>query len=268
MKPGSTALIAHDRLFSLSTNSTAFMTISSVSENCLPMDDGPIIGAGPQHAAHDRLTPDLAVRSPGYLALLVGQLQRRTDLVALVPVGTVFLARSLNGGQRYKAAWLVDIERLSSSTLAVHHEVTIPQVVGAAEGIAFGDTSAQGVVGIARGLGDAMARGVRFDELVVCVPGQVQYFLGAGLLVAPGALCDVAVHVVFKVQVLVEAQAVVADHAKSGVHGLAVFAGDGVQQVAGGVEGKQFAGQRAALCGQAGEDAAGGVVYTDVLWNF
>ena len=192
--------------------------------------------------------------------MFVGQLQRRTDLVALVPVGAVFLARSLDGGQRYKAAWLVDIERLSSSTLAVHHEVAIPQVVGAAEGIAFGDTSAQGVVGIARGLGDAMARGVRFDELVVCVPGQVQHFLGAGLLVAPGALCDVAVHVVFKVQVLVEAQAVVAHHAKSGVHGLAVFAGDGVQQVACGVEGKQFAGQRAALCREAGEDAARGVV--------
>lgn len=113
-----------------------------------------------------------------------------------------------------------------------------------------------------------MARGVRFDELVVCVPGQVQYFLGTGFLVAPGAAGDVAVDVVFKVQVLVEAQAVVAHHAQGGFHGLAVFAGDGVQQVAGGVEGKQFAGQRAALCGQAGEDAARGVVYTDVLWNF
>ena len=185
--------------------------------------------------------------------MFVGQLQRRTDLVALVPVGAVFLARSLDGGQRYKAAWLVDIERLPCTALAVHHEVAIPQVVGAAEGIAFGDTSAQGGVGIARGLGDAMARGVRFDELVVCVPGQVQHFLGAGLLVAPGALCDVAVHVVFKVQVLVEAQAVVAHHAKSGVHGLAVFAGDGVQQVACGVEGKQFVGQRAAQGGQTGE---------------
>jgi hypothetical protein len=41
---------------------------------------------------------------------------------------------------------------------------------------------------------------------------------------------------------------------------LAVFAGDGVHQVAGGVEGKQFAGQRAALCREAGEDAARGVV--------
>jgi len=47
--------------------------------------DGPIIGAGPQHVTHDRLIPDLVVRSPGYLALLVGQLQRRADLVALVP---------------------------------------------------------------------------------------------------------------------------------------------------------------------------------------
>ena len=70
---------------------------------------------------------------------------------------------------------------------------------------------------------------------MVCVPGQVQYFLGTGFLVASGAPFDVAVHVVFKVQVLVEAQAVVAHHAKSGVHGLAVFAGDGVQQVAGGL---------------------------------
>lgn len=70
-----------------------------------------------------------------------------------------------------------------------------------------------------------MARGVRFDELVVCVPGQVQYFLGTGFLVAPGAAGDVAVDVVFKVQVLVEAQAVVAHHAQGGFHGLAVFAG-------------------------------------------
>jgi hypothetical protein len=38
---------------------------------------------------------------------------------------------------------------------------------------------------------------------VVCVPGQVQHFLGAGLLVAAGAAGDVAAHVVFKVQVLV-----------------------------------------------------------------
>jgi len=129
----------------------------------------------------------------------------------------------------------------------VHHEVAIPKVVGAAEGIAFGDTSAQGIVCIARGLGDAMARGVRFDELVVCVPGQVQYFLGTGFLVAPGAADDVAVDVVFKVQVLVEAQAVVADDAQGGFHGLAVFAGQGVQQVASGVEGKEFAGQRAAF---------------------
>ena len=88
-----------------------------------------------------------------------------------------------------------------------------------------------------------MARGVQFDELVVCFPGQVQHFLGTGFLVAPDELCDVAVHVVFEMQVLVEAQAVVAHHAKSGVHGLAVFAWHGVQQVAGGVEGKQFAGQ-------------------------
>jgi hypothetical protein len=34
----------------------------------------------------------------------------------------------LNGGQRHKAPRLVDTERLSSSTLAVRHEVTIPQV--------------------------------------------------------------------------------------------------------------------------------------------
>jgi hypothetical protein len=57
------------------------------------------------------------------------------------------------------------------------------------------------------------------------------------------------VHVVFKVQVLIEAQAVVPDDAKSGVHGLAVRCCRCVQQVAGGVEGKQFAGQRAALGG-------------------
>jgi len=43
---------------------------------------------------------------------------------------------------------------------------------------------------------------------------------------------------------------------------LAVFAWHGVQQVAGGVEGKQFAGQQAALGGQAGEDAALAMVYS------
>ena len=118
--------------------------------------------------------------------MFVGQLERGSDLVALVPVGAVFLARSLDGGQRYKAAWLVDIERLPCTALAVHHEVAIPQVVGAAEGIAFGDTPAQGVVGIARGLGDAMARGVRFDELVVCGPGQVQCIILASVLLTIG----------------------------------------------------------------------------------
>jgi len=122
-------------------------------------------------------------------------IQWRTDLVALVPVGAVLFARSLNGGQWHKAPRLVNIERLSCTPLAVHHEVAIPKVVGTAEGIAFGDTSARGVVGVAGGLGDAVARGVRFDELVVCVSGQVQHFLGVGLLVAA--------HVVFKVQVLV-----------------------------------------------------------------
>lgn len=85
----------------------------------------------------------------------------------------------------------------------MHHEVAIPQVVGAAEDIAFGDTSARGVVGVAGGLGDSVARGVRFDELVVCVPGQVQHFLSVGLLVATGAAGDVAAHVVFKVEALV-----------------------------------------------------------------
>ena len=96
--------------------------------------------------------------------------------------------------------------------------------MGTAKCITLGDTPAQGVIGVAGGPGDSVARGVRFDELVVCVPGHVQHFLGAGLLVAPGALCDVAVHVVFKVQVLVEAQAVVADNTQGRVHGLAVFA--------------------------------------------
>ena len=137
----------------------------------------------------------------------------------------MFLARSLDGGQRHKAPRLINIERLPSTPLAVHHEVAIPQVVGAAEGIALGNAPAQGVIGVAGGLDDSVARGVRFDELVVCVPGQVQHFLGAGLLVAACAAGDVAVQVVFKVQVLVEAQAVVADHAQGGVHGLAVFAG-------------------------------------------
>ena len=106
----------------------------------------------------------------------------------------MLFARTLHGGQRHKTSRLVDVQRLSCAPLAVHHGVAIPQVVGAAEGIAFGDTPAQG--------GVSMARGVRFDELVVCVPGQVQYFLGTGFLVAPGALCDVAVQVVFKVQLL------------------------------------------------------------------
>ena len=79
MKPGSTALIAHDRLFGISTTSNAFITISSVPENCLPMDDGSILGTVPQHAAHDRLAPDLVIRRPGYLALLLGQLQERAE---------------------------------------------------------------------------------------------------------------------------------------------------------------------------------------------
>ena len=81
--------------------------------------------------------------------MFVGQLERGSDLVALVPVGAVFLARSLDGGQRYKAAWLVDVQRLPYTALAVHREVAIPQVVGAAEGIALGDAPAQGVVGVA-----------------------------------------------------------------------------------------------------------------------
>jgi hypothetical protein len=73
------------------------------------------------------------------------QLQRRVNLVAVVPKGPALL----QGGPGHKAVRLVDKQHgLMAGKLALHHQIAIPQVMGAAEGIGLADAPAQGVVAI------------------------------------------------------------------------------------------------------------------------
>ena len=64
------------------------------------------------------------------------------------------------------------------AALALHHQIAVPQVMGSSKGVAFLDAPARCVVGVADGLGGAVADNAAAHQLVVGVPAVVGFFMG------------------------------------------------------------------------------------------
>ena len=119
-----------------------------------------------------------------------------------------------------------------AGALALQQQVAVPQVVGAAKGVCLAGATAQGVVAVVAGLGDAVAADLGTAHLVGGVPAQLGVAVLRQAWVGLGAADQVAVGVVLKTQVLVGAQSVVGQGLDSPI-GRA-----GAEDVAGGIEHK------------------------------